>query len=336
MVGLVAALLSFVATGLAALAADSAIVLMYHRFGETAYPTTNIRIEQFEAHLAELQSGRYTILPLPEILNTLRAGKPLPDRAVAITIDDAYRSVYTEAWPRLRATALPFTLFVATEPVADKLPGYMTWSQIRELRDFGVTIGAHTHSHLHMPAASLKTNRSEIETSNRIFQKELGAKPDLFAYPYGEASDAIEKLVRESGYSAAFGQQSSPIAAVWSHFFLPRFPLSEAYGNLDRLRLILNALPLSVSNFMPTNPLVTPDRNPPAFGLTATPSSGNLSNLTCYRSHSGKIPVERLGAQRIEIRFAQPFAAGRTRINCTMPGASGRWRWFGMQYYVKP
>ncbi|MCG8547275.1 MAG: polysaccharide deacetylase family protein [Alphaproteobacteria bacterium] len=332
-----ATLVTLWGAGPAAMAAESAVLIMYHRFGEDAYPSTNVRNEQFEAHLAELQSGKYRVLPLPEIVDAIRTGKPLPDRAVAITIDDAYRSVYTEAWPRLRATALPFTIFVATEPISANLPGYMTWDQLRELRDFGVTIGAHSHTHLHMPAASPETNKADLETSNRIFRKELGAVPELFAYPYGEASEATEIVVRAAGYKAAFGQHSSPLAAYWPVYYMPRFPLNESYGAIDRLRLILNALPLPVNGFGPVNPLVTEVRNPPQFWFIADASAGDLSSLACYRTGRGKIPVERRDGRRVEVSFADPFASGRTRINCTMPpAAAGRWRWFGMQYYVKP
>nr|MBP7066440.1 chitin deacetylase [Ferrovibrio sp.] len=92
-------------------AAEHATILMYHRFGEDRIPSTNIRLEQFEAHLAELTSGQYRVLPLPEIVAKLKKGEPLPDRAVALTADDAYLSIATEGWPRIKKAGLPFTLF---------------------------------------------------------------------------------------------------------------------------------------------------------------------------------------------------------------------------------
>ena len=42
---------------------DSASVIMYHRFGEDRYPSTNIRLSQFEEHLELLTNGNYTVLP---------------------------------------------------------------------------------------------------------------------------------------------------------------------------------------------------------------------------------------------------------------------------------
>ena len=98
-------------------AADHAAVLMYHRFGEDKYPSTNIRLDQFDAHLEKLASGDYTVLPLDKIIRHIQDGTELPDRTVAITIDDAYLSVFTEAWPRLKAKGFPFTVFVATDPI---------------------------------------------------------------------------------------------------------------------------------------------------------------------------------------------------------------------------
>ena len=168
-------------------AADSAVVLMYHRFGEDQYPSTNIRLEQFDAQIAELKSGGYTVLPLPEVIEAVRTGRDLPDKAVAITVDDGYASIHSEAWPRLKAAGFPFTVFIATDPVDRGLSGFMTWDQIRELKDAGVTIGAHSRTHLHMPQSDPERVRSEFAASNARFVAELGRAPTLFAYQIGRA-----------------------------------------------------------------------------------------------------------------------------------------------------
>lgn len=320
----------------AARAADSAVVITYHRFGENAHPSTNIRLEQFEAQIEELASGPYTVLPLPAVVEALKTGKPLPDRAVAITIDDAYRSVFTEAWPRLRAAGLPFTLFVLTDPVTRGLPNYMTWDQVRALRDGGVTIGAHTDTHLHMADATAATNRADIARSTTLFRQELGEEPVLFAYPYGETSGGVERVVREAGYAAAFGQQSGAVRRGQPLFYLPRFPINEALGGPSRFRLVVNSLPLPVRAAVPEDPLVLPGANPPAVAFSVEPSAGSLATLACYRSRIGKTPIERRANRRVEIRLEKPFRPGHTRLNCTQPGPSGRWRWFGMQFYLKP
>jgi peptidoglycan/xylan/chitin deacetylase (PgdA/CDA1 family) len=317
----------------AALAENSAVVLMYHRFGEGKYPSTNITIAQFEAHIRELKSGAYTVLPVPRIIEALRLGTPLPERTVGLTIDDAYLSVYTEAWPRLKAAGLPFTLFVATEPLDRKHPDIMTWDNLREMAGAGVTIGHQTASHLHMPTASGERNSRDIARADARFRANLGMRPKLFAYPYGEAGLAVQKLVRGAGFTAAFGQHSGAISGADDLFYLPRFAMNEKYGDLARFRLVANTLALPVTDTVPADTLIT-GLNPPAIGFTVVGNVKGLQRLTCFASHEGRAKVERLGTTRIEVRVKKPFPKGRTRLNCTMPAKDGRWRWLGRLYYV--
>jgi peptidoglycan/xylan/chitin deacetylase (PgdA/CDA1 family) len=314
-------------------AAESAAFIMYHRFGESAYPSTNITLAQFDAHLAELKSGPYTVLPVEEILAALRAGKTLPDRTVGITIDDAYLSVFTQAWPRLKKAGLPFTLFVATKPIDDRLKNYMSWDQIRAMRDAGVTIGSQTETHLHMVKANDAQNRRDLQRSQDRFRAELGMAPTLFAYPYGEASDAARKMVIENGFTAAFGQHSGIADRTGDAFFIPRFAFNERYSAMPRFRQRVNALALPVTGITPADPMIV--SNPPAFGFSVDATLPRLDQLACYHSQFKKVTVERLGTERFEIRFAAPLKRGRSRLNCTVPGPDKRYRWFGWQFYVK-
>jgi poly-beta-1,6-N-acetyl-D-glucosamine N-deacetylase len=310
---------------------SSAVILMYHRFGEADHPSTNIKMDQFEAHLLELRKKRYTVLPVPEIVEKVGRGETLPDRTVGITVDDAYASVYEKAWPRLRDSKLPFTLFVATEPVDRVSTGYMTWDQIRELAKAGVTIGSQTKTHPHLPTIPLEAVKRELDGSNARFVAELGKRPMLFAYPFGEFNLDIRDLVKDRGFTAAFGQNSGVMHTVLDGYSLPRFALNERFGGIDRFRLITNALPLPVTDILPANPVL--GDNPPAFGFTVARGISGLSGLACFASSEGEVRLERL-ERRVEVRFQEPFPPGRSRVNCTMPGPEDRWRWFGMQFVV--
>ena len=67
----------------------------------------------------------------------------------------------------------------------------------------------------------------EIEYSNQRFIKELGFKPKLFAYPYGEYDKKTLEIVKGSGFEAAFGQHSG-VAHISSGIFeLPRYAMNE-------------------------------------------------------------------------------------------------------------
>jgi hypothetical protein len=79
---------------------------LYHRVGADSYAATNSGTAQFEAHIEELTSGRYSVLPLPEVVDALARGDRLPERSLAITIDDASLSPDTQAWPRPGLAAL--------------------------------------------------------------------------------------------------------------------------------------------------------------------------------------------------------------------------------------
>jgi len=327
-----AILASVVSTPIAR-AADSAVILTYYRFGEDNFPSTNIKLAEFDAHLKELTSGRYHVLPLLDVLSSIRAGKSLPERTIAITMDDGFSSVYTQAWPRLRAAKLPFTIFVATASIDAKAKGMMSWDQLREVAKAGVTIGAQTATHLHMVEAGDALNRDEIMASNKRIAEEIGAAPELFSYPYGETSARVMAVVKQSGYRFALGTHSGVANPTMNDFYIPRFGVNEASGDLNRFRTAINARPLRVADVTPDDPLVT-SPNPPAFGFTVVDDLSRIPALRCFASGEGRLRLEQLGLTRVEIRFAKPLEPGRTRLNCTMPGPDGRWRWYGTSFYV--
>lgn len=174
--------LAFFGVGtLASVAAQdrSAVVLIYHRFGEDNLPSTNIRLEQFEAQIEELATGGYTVLPLSEVVRKLRVREQFPEKTVSITVDDAFKSVINEGWPRLKAAGLPMTLFVSTDPVDEGNPNYMSWDDIRTLESEGVEIAHHTASHLHMIYEGPETSLADIKRASERFETELGYVPDI-------------------------------------------------------------------------------------------------------------------------------------------------------------
>ena len=118
----------------------------------------------------------------------------------------------------------------------------MDWDQIRELQAQGVTIGSQTASHPHMHRISIAQVKDELASSNKRFLAELGLRPDLFAYPYGEYNLQVIEAVKEAGFIAAFGQNSGIMHKDDLTFELPRFAFNETYGDLNRL-LAANGLP---------------------------------------------------------------------------------------------
>lgn len=317
----------------AADAESAAVVFAYSRIGEDESPSSSLRIEQFEAHLEELSDEDYTVLPLTDIVAAIRSGKPLPDRAIALTFDDASRSFYQNAWPRLKEAGLPFTLFVATDAIDRESPGHMTWAELRQVAATpGATLGAlgaSTSSQLSRPLADV---RADLDRMDGRFVAMLGQKPTLFAYPQGEYTAALRGLIGERGYAAAFGMQSGVVYTGADRLALPRFIMTESYGSIERFRIAADALPLPVSDVTPEDTLVTV--NPPPIGFTVDTAVGDLSRLACFVSGLGRAALERIAEDRVEVRMTTPFPPGRSRINCTLPANEGRWRWFGLQLVV--
>lgn len=315
---------------------SGAVAFVYHRFGEDRFPSTNTTLDQLEQQIEALREGGYTVLPLPQIVDALRRREPLPDKAVALTMDDAFASIHDQAWPRLRKAGLPFTVFVATEPVDAGAAGYMTWDQLRALAGAGVVIGHHTVSHAHLPELADDRLPTELAGASKRFREELGVDPPLFAYPFGEYGLREQKLVREAGFVAAFGQHSGVMHADEDMFGLPRYALNEKFGTLDRFRLAAATLPLPVKDLTPLERVLRGE-NPPPVGFTVDGRIDGLDQLRCYASNlSGPARLERLGERRIEVRLGKPFLPGRGRLNCTLPGPDGRWRWLGMQFTIPP
>lgn len=311
-----------------------AVILMYHRFGEDRYPATSLRTEQLAAHIRYLREHDFHVLGLPEIIDRFENGESLPMRTVAITVDDAYRSAFNVARPRFDAADMPWTLFVTIDQPDRQLGDFMSWDQIRELdADPRVTIGHHSGAHHHLPDHGAAINRLDTERASRRFQAELGYVPDLYAYPFGEYSDAALSVIRSYDFRAAFGQHSGVAHAGAARFELPRFAMNENWGRMDRFKERIHAKPLPVTNIMPRDSLVVRN-NPPRFQFTLSDPSVQASQVNCYPSGGIEARIERDG-RSISVFPATPFPPGRARINCTAPFGDGTFRWFGRQFVIR-
>lgn len=313
------------------------VVLTYHRFGESEYPSTNITLPQFTAHIEELKTpDKYNLISLPSMIENLKQGVGYDKRTVAISVDDAFKSVYLHAWPRLKTAGIPLTVFVATDTIDAGSNTYMTWDDLRELVAQGVTIGHHGASHKHYLDMSEDEIAADLAKASRRFMEELGFKPTLFAYPYGEYDKRIKNQVIAAGLDVAFTQLSGPLSAVADKLTLPRFPLNERYADVDRFKLITGTVALNVEQVIPVEPLLAEGDNPPTYGFSLINPPENLSTMACYPSHLGRAAeLTVFAGKRVEIRFDEAFPKGRNKINCTMPAGNGRWFWLGGLFIVR-
>ena len=203
------------------------LAIMYHRFNEDKYPSTNIQMDIFKNQLEIIKQLNLQFYDPKEFSNKFNFSKK--EKKILITIDDAFISFYENAWPLLKKNKIPFILFVSTEAIGKY--DYMNWSQIKELNEEEfVEIGNHSHSHEYLVDEDDMIIKEDIQKSINIFNKKLGKNSNFFSYPFGEYSVSFKNIIKSLGFKYAFGQHSGVIDETKNFYELPRFPINEKYG----------------------------------------------------------------------------------------------------------
>jgi len=310
---------------------EGILSLMYHRFNEDKYPSTNIQMNIFKQQMEIIKNSNYTFFypdKFEKNFTSIRTNKE-----ILLTIDDAFLSFYLEAWPYLKKNKIPFILFVSTEPVGKK--GYMTWEQIKEVgaEKFAV-IGHHSHSHGYLIDKDNDFFITDLKKANEIFLNNLGYVPNLFSYPFGEYSKFMRDYVSKN-FDYAFGQHSGVIDLNKDKFELPRFPINENYGELKRFNSIIKSFPLEYEQLFPLEKKLLTKNNPPNFQVKFFKEQDNIENINCYSNELDKWEKSNTTIDNyvLTIKFRGPFKPRRGRINCSL-NDNGKWRWFGIQFPI--
>jgi len=311
---------------------EGILSLMYHRFDENKYPSTNIQMDVFVKQIEMIKNSNYEFYDIQKFIDNFN--EPKNEKKILITIDDAFSSFYEIAWPFLKENKIPFILFVSTEPVGNN--GYMTWDQIREVeKESFAYIGHHSHTHDYLIEKSDDEFINDIEIASKFFLRELGYIPNLFSYPFGEYSKFMKDYVAEN-FSFAFGQHSGVIDLNKDKFELPRFPINENYGELNRFKSIINFFPLEYKNLIPEEKKLTKANNPPEFQVEFFEDQKNLDNINCYSNEGNAWEKSNFNFlnNKLTIKFREAFTPRRGRVNCSL-NDDGKWRWFGTQFVVQ-
>jgi peptidoglycan/xylan/chitin deacetylase (PgdA/CDA1 family) len=165
----------------------------------------------FRRGLGGLRARGYRTLSLQQVVDGLRPGE-FPERALAITFDDGYRTVYEEAFPALQERGLSATVFLTVGSggagTADaRLPSWkgrdmLSWGEIREMHRAGLHFGAHTLSHPDLTRLRVEQVEAEMRDSKATIEDALGAAVTCFAYPYGRLDARSQAVAREHFFCA--------------------------------------------------------------------------------------------------------------------------------------
>ena len=310
------------------------ISIMYHRFNENKYPSTNIQLDVFKSQLELINKEGLEFIHPKNFEKSLFENKK--DRKILLTIDDGLLSFYENAWPILKERKIPFILFVNTREVGAY--NYMNWDQILELhKSEFVEIGNHSHSHEYLADEGPEVIKDDILQSIEIFKNKLGKNSDFFSYPFGEYSLTFKSIVKDLGFKYAFGQHSGVIDETKDLWELPRYPINEKYGEIKRFKTLMKTLPLKYKNINPEDKYLLQSKNPPVVTVEFYENIKNLNQINCFSNEGNKwrnSKIKFLKDNLLEIKISEKFIGERGRINCSLKENQGFWRWLGVQFVI--
>jgi peptidoglycan/xylan/chitin deacetylase (PgdA/CDA1 family) len=185
-------------------------ILTYHNLGEQAKGRLVLAVASFREQMRYLKTNGYRVVSLADFIEFTRLNRQLPQRAVVLTFDDGYHAFKDYAYPVLKELGFTATLFVYTDWVGAGRAA-LSWAELRELAAAGMDVQAHSKTHADLRRAQGETEaqyarrmQAELEQPQELFNRNLGRRSQILAYPYGRWEEGLLPKVKEYGYIAAF------------------------------------------------------------------------------------------------------------------------------------
>lgn len=184
-------------------------ILMYHYLSTPPAGADAIRRdlsvspERFEEQLRYLREAGYTSISLHDLALALEIGWPLPPKPIILTFDDGYRDAYTEALPLLQRYGFTATFFLITAPIDQDHPEYLTWDQVREMAQAGMSIEAHGYTHMDLRGKPVDYIIWQVLGSKEAIESRTGKTVRFFCYPSGQYDEPVVRVLRSAHYWGA-------------------------------------------------------------------------------------------------------------------------------------
>lgn len=211
-------------------------VLGYHNFSNTK-PVSEMRMRtsEFCTQMQYIKDAGLSVITMEDFLQWLRGERQLPERCILITIDDGWKSVWTDAYPVLKAYGYPFTTFLYTRYIQVQGDS-MTKAQIQEMAAHGATIGSHSTNHLYPKSWRRFAQGSEAYTA-QVKHEILDSRDKLvslfgpcsaYCYPGGYNTPPMLEALRASDYRAAFTVLEAKVTTEEDPYLIHRYMV---FGN---------------------------------------------------------------------------------------------------------
>lgn len=199
-------------------------VFIYHRFGDDRHPSTNTSLSELKKEFEYFKQNNYEVVPLEKIVQKLKQNEKIPSNWVALTIDDAYKSFYTNGLPLFKEFNYPFTLYVYVKATEKHYHDFMSWEELKETQKYG-TLALHGYEHNHLTHLSANEIYEDTKKGIEIFQKELGFFPTSYAYAYGEYNQEVQEVIKQFSFDAIVNQNSGSVNDKSNVFDINRIAL---------------------------------------------------------------------------------------------------------------
>lgn len=217
-------------------------VLGYHEFTKDGTATAmRMPTKKFRDQMQAIKNLGYNVITLDEFVAWKKGEKSLPDRSVLITIDDGWKSVYTDAYPILKEFKFPFTLFLYKNYV-DGGGRALSSKMIREMQQNGASIGSHSVSHPYPskvkeqrrlgPENYQKFLNAEFGTSKSFLEERFGSSILTYAYPGGYHTPEMFNIADTLGYQCLFTVLPGKVTRDSPNNTLPRYIILATHDSI--------------------------------------------------------------------------------------------------------
>jgi len=203
----------------------NAHIFVYHRFADERYKSANTTLKELTRQFEYFKSNNYEVVPLSKILDKLEKKESIPEKWIALTIDDAYKSFYDHGLEVFKKYNYPFSLYVYVKATEKHYGDYMSWEQIKESSKYG-EIGLHSYSHPRLQNLSKEEIVEDTKKAFDIFVKNTNITPATYAYPYGEFNEEVTNTLKTNfNFRAILNQNTGSVNQKTNIYDIPRIAL---------------------------------------------------------------------------------------------------------------